>query len=316
MRRTTSPVALLLALLVSACSENGNAQPSKQSPPPAQPSAPAARQMSLEEAQAALPGFPIERFPDWLRGPLVEAARDEFVYDGAPFTLAGCIKEDKPCKRHAIRGLTLVANQLAGGLGASEALAGYNRYYGSFAADQRQSIDLAGAPCLGKDDAKVTLVEFADYQCPYCAAAAPVLHQVAQENDEVRLCFLHFPLPQHDLAHSASQAAVFAQRHGRFWQVHEAIFRNQQRLSAQVIRELVAQNGLDADAFIQAVQSGELAQVVDAQRERGRALGITGTPAVFINGRKHELPLSPEMLRFTIEDEIEWQTNGGKWAAE
>ena len=270
----------------------------------------------MEEAQQTLPGFPVENLQPWLRQTLVQAATDEFVYDGSPYTLAGCLKEDKPCKRHAMRGLTLIANHLAGGASAAEALTGYTRYYGSFDQKNRKSIDLTGAPCLGPADAKVTLVEYADYECPHCASAAPILHQAAEQNPSVRLCFQHFPLPSHDNAFSASQAAVYAQRHGKFWELHSLIFANQQRLSPQVIKELVAQVGLDPQGLVKAVQADELAPVVEKQRDQGRQLGVMGTPTVFVNGRQYALPLSPELLRFTIEDELEWQTHGGKWANE
>lgn len=314
-RTYSSSIAILVALCISACSENGRAEP-QQPAPAARQADPDGRQMSVEEAKQELPGFPVESLPPYLRETLVEVARDEFVYDGAPFTLAGCLKEDKPCKRHATRGLTLVANQLAGGASPSEALAAYNRYYGSFDPKSRKSIDLTDAPCLGPADAKVTLVEFADYECPYCAAAAPILHQAVQENPQVRLCFQHFPLPTHDNAFSAAQAAVYAHRHGKFWELHELIFRNQQRLSSQVIKDLVQQVGLDPQGLVKAVADDELAPVVEKQRAQGRALGITGTPTIFVNGRQFTLPLSPELLRFTIEDELEWQTHGGKWANE
>ncbi len=315
--RLSFSIALLVSLAVSACMrEDGRAAPGSNQPAQ-QEKAPAAeqKQMSAAEAAAALPGFPVEGLPPYLRQTLVQAAEDEFVYDGSPYTLAGCLREDKPCKRHAMRGLTVIANQLAGGASATEALSVYTRYYNSFDTKNRRQIDLAGAPCHGPEDAKVTLVEFADYQCPHCAAAMPVLKQVVEQNESVRLCFQHFPLPGNDQAFGASQAAVFAHRHGKFWELHEAIFRNQSRLSPPVIRDLVAQVGLDPQALVKAVQDGDVTKVVEKQRDQGRALGVNATPTVFVNGRQFGLPLSPELLRFTIEDELEWVNNGGKWAA-
>lgn len=323
--RLSFSIALLASLVASACMREDGRADTGANPPaaqqqqqqqPAAPKPPAPPQMGDEEAQATLPGFPVEDLPPYLRQTLVDAAQDEFVYDGAPYTLAGCVREGKPCKRHAMRGLTVIANQLAGGASGTEALTAYTRYYASFEAKNRKAIDLTDAPCKGPENAKVTLVEFADYECPHCAAALPVLHQVLEQNPDVRLCFKHFPLPSHDNAFAAAQAAVYAQRNGKFWQLHDKIFANQQRLSPQVIRELVAEVGLDPQGLVQAVQKGDLAETVEKQRSEGRALGIMGTPTVFVNGRQFQLPLSPELLRFTIEDELEWQNNGGKWAAE
>jgi len=319
--RLSFSIALLASLTAFACMREDGRADTRANPPAAQQQGaqqqqPAPAQMGTAEAQAALPGFPMEELPPYLRQNLVDAAQDEFVYDGSPYTLAGCLREDKPCKRHAMRGLTVIANQLAGGAGTTEALTAYTRYYASFEPKNRKSIDLSSAPCKGPENAKVTLVEFADYECPHCAAAAPVLAQALEQNPDVRLCFKHFPLPSHDNAFAASQAAVYAQRNGKFWELHELLFANQQRLSPQVIRELVQQVGLDPQGLVQAVQKGDLAENVEKQRAEGRALGIMGTPTIFVNGRQYALPLSPELLRFTIEDELEWQNNGGKWAAE
>lgn len=270
--------------------------------------------MSLEQAKAELPGFPVENLPPYLRGELVAAAQDEFVFDGSPYTLAGCIKEAKPCKDHAIRGLTLVANALASGASRTEALTTYTRYYDSFDKKNRKQIDLSEAPCRGPADAKVTLAEFSDFECPHCAAARPVLEAEVAQNPNVRLCFKHFPLPGHSNAMSAAQATVFAQRHGKFWELHDLLFENQQSLSPQKIKDLTAQVGLDPNALVQAVQKDELTAPVEKSREEGRKLGIMGTPTIYVNGRQLALPLSPELLRFTIEDELEWQSHGGKWA--
>lgn len=319
MRIQSFLIAFAVFLSITACTrENSRAESKSQAPAPA-PGAEAAapREMSLAEAQAELPGFRVDRLSPRLRAELVAAARDEFVYDGSPYSLAGCLKEDKPCKAHALRGLDLIASALAGGASRSEALASYTRYYGSFDARNRQTIDLSGAACMGNADAPVTVVEFSDFECPYCALARPMLEQaVKQAADKARLCFMHFPLPGHSNAMSAAQATVYAQRHGKFWQLHDLVFENQKRLSPQTIRELVQQVGLDPAGLVEGVKSGELTTVVEKQRDEGRRLGIQGTPTIFINGRQYNLPLSPELLRFTIEDEIEWQAQGGKWANE
>lgn len=317
MRISSFFIAAVVFFSNTACArESSRAESGNKAPPTAQPQA--IQEMGLPEAQAELPGFRgLEGLSPRLRAELVAAAKDEFVYDGSPYSLAGCLKEDKPCKAHALRGLDLLASALVGGASRSEALAAYTRYYGSFEQKNRKAIDLAGAPCLGNPDAPVTVVEFSDFECPYCAMARPMLEQaVRQAGDKARLCFMHFPLPGHSNAMSAAQATVYAQAHGKFWQLHDLLFENQKRLSPQTIRELVAQVGLDPNGLVEGVKSGELASVVEKQRDVGRSLGIQGTPTVFMNGRQYNLPLSPELLRFSIQDEIEWQANGGKWANE
>lgn len=310
-------IALAVVLSITACNRETNRTESPSQAPQAAQPAPT-QEMGLAEAQAELPGFRgLEGLSPRLRAELVAAAKDEFVYDGSPYSLAGCLKEDKPCRAHALRGLDLIASALVGGASRSEALAAYTRYYGSFEQRNRKAIDLAGAACTGTPDATVTVVEFSDFECPYCAMARPMLEQaVKQSGDKARLCFMHFPLPGHSNAMSAAQATVYAQQHGKFWQLHDLLFENQKRLSPQTIREFVQQVGLDPNGLVEGVKSGELAAVVEKQRDVGRSLGIQGTPTIFINGRQYNLPLSPELLRFSIQDEIEWQSNGGKWTNE
>ncbi|AKU90003.1 DsbA family protein [Vulgatibacter incomptus] len=319
MRRASFSLLIAIAVLASACTrEDGRAATSKvptpEKPAPEKPAQTVKAAMSPEEAAAALPGFPMEALPSFVRDNLISAAQDEFVFDGSPYTLAGCLREDLPCKANATRGLQLLRTILNAGASRSEALTAYNRYYRSFEKAQRQTIDLAGAACRGPADAPVTVVEFSDFECPHCAAARPVLERLQAERSDLRLCFMHFPLPGHSNASSAAQATVFAQRHGKFWELHDLVFENQQRLSVEVIKELVAKVGLDPQALVRAVKADELSPIVDRQKAEGIRLGLQGTPSIFINGRKHELPLMPELLRFTIDDELRWSSNGGKWA--
>lgn len=270
--------------------------------------------MSVEEASERLPGFPVAELPGPMRRQLVELAEDEFVFDGSPFTLAGCLRGDRPCKDNAVRGLALIARFLQAGASSAEALQAYNVYYRSFDAAQRANFDLSEAACKGPDDAPLQVVEFSDFECPFCNSARGVLESLLARGD-VRLCFMHFPLPGHDHSMSAAQAAVFAQRHGKFWELHDRIFDNQRRLSTQVIRQLVREVGLDVDELARAVGSGELTAIVERQKAQGERLGIPGTPAVFVNGRQLSMGLSPEMLQLTLADERTWLQRGRSWTA-
>jgi len=315
MRKLTI-VLFALSLVAASCAREGTRGTPVRAEPSAAPSTPAAARpaaRSAEELAAALPGFPMESVPAYLRDTLVEAAQDEFVFDGSPYTLAGCLRENYACKDNALRGLSLLASYLRAGAGRSEALTAYNRYYRSFEKAQRQTIDTSTAACRGPEDAPLQLVEFSDFECPHCAAVRPLLEGIVAERKDVRLCFMHFPLPMHSNASSAAQATVFAARHGKFWELHDKIFENQQRLSVDVIKQLVAQVGLDPQALVKAVAADELSPVVEKQKAEGQRLGIQGTPSIYVNGRKLEPPLTPELLRFTLDDELRWSAGGG-WA--
>jgi hypothetical protein len=308
---------LLLCITLSCTREDGRAAPPTGGSGGVKTSAAAAGTPapSANDLQAKVPGFPLEEVPPYVRSDLVAAAQDEFVYDGSPSTLAGCLKDNLPCKEHASRGMTLIASELAGGASRAEALAAYNRYFGSFPQEKRAQLDLSTAPCEGPSNAPITIVEFADFQCPHCAATRPMLHELVQSRPDVRLCFKHFPLAGHPFAVSAAQAAVFASRKGKFWQVADLLFQNQDKLSNDEIKRIVGSAGLDPAELVKAVGSGELNGVVEKDKAEGEKLGIEGTPTLFVNGRSLGFGITPDLLLFTLGDELEWKTSGGKWSS-
>jgi protein-disulfide isomerase len=139
---------------------------------------------------------------------------------------------------------------------------------------------------LGNPDAAVTLLEYGDYECPYCGAAAPVLRRVVEESDgQVRLVFRNFPLPSvHPFALTAALAAEAAGAQGAFWPMHELIFARQDRLDDAALRAYADELDLDGSVVV-----GEAAQVfgdkVEADFAAGLEAGVGGTPTVFIDGQ-------------------------------
>jgi protein-disulfide isomerase len=139
---------------------------------------------------------------------------------------------------------------------------------------------------LGNRDAAVTLFEYGDYECPYCAAAAPVLRHVVEDSGgQVRLVFRNFPVAdRHPYALTAALAAEAAGAQGAFWEMHELLFARQDRLDDAALRAYAEELGLDGSLVV-----GEPAQVfadkVEADFAAGLAAGVGGTPTVFIDGR-------------------------------
>jgi protein-disulfide isomerase len=139
---------------------------------------------------------------------------------------------------------------------------------------------------LGDPDAPVTLLEYGDYECPYCAAAAPVLRQLVEESGgNVRLAFRNFPIAdRHPYALTAALAAEAAGAQGAFWEMHELLFARQDRLDDAALRAYAEELGLDGSRVV-----GEAAQPfgdrVEADFATGVAAGVQGTPTVFIDGR-------------------------------
>ncbi|MDB5424671.1 MAG: hypothetical protein JWQ29_2087 [Phenylobacterium sp.] len=142
----------------------------------------------------------------------------------------------------------------------------------------------------GDPDAPVTLVEYGDYQCPYCAMAQPVVRELLHSfGADLAVVYRHFPLTEvHPLAATAAQAAEFAGEHNAFWEMHEALFANQPRLSLPAIFGIAEALGLSQAGLHQALSAGTYARKVREDFMGGVRSGVNGTPCFFINGLRHD----------------------------
>jgi protein-disulfide isomerase len=141
------------------------------------------------------------------------------------------------------------------------------------------------APARGASDPVLTIVEFGDFECPSCAVAAPIVDSlISLHEDEIRIEYRHYPLPMHEHATRAAQAAVEAERQGAFWAYHDLLFRNGERLTDVDLVAYADSLGLNAESFAQALADGRHAGRVEADRLLGASLAVTGTPTFFVNG--------------------------------
>jgi protein-disulfide isomerase len=149
------------------------------------------------------------------------------------------------------------------------------------------AIAAAGAPSFGPDAAPVTLVEFSDFECPYCARAADVTKQLrATYGDKIRFVFRQFPLSFHKSARGAAEAGLAAHAQGKFWAFHDAVFEHQANLGPADLLSYAKQAGLNVAAFQAAIESRKFASAVDADVALGELVGIEGTPTLFVNGKR------------------------------
>ena len=155
----------------------------------------------------------------------------------------------------------------------------------------------------GDENAPITLVEYGDYQCPYCGAAYPIVKRVQKHfGKKIRFVFRNFPLVQsHPMAQSAAEAAEFAAAHGKFWEMHDAIYENQRSLSVEFLVELAEGLGLSGAALAKSLESQEYAEKVRADFMSGVRSGVNGTPTFFINGHRHDAAFDYEDLVEGIE---------------
>jgi protein-disulfide isomerase len=157
----------------------------------------------------------------------------------------------------------------------------------SFLEPLRIEVAASGSPSYGPEDAPVTIVEFSDFQCPFCSRVLPTFEAVKKNyGDQVRLVFRQFPLSNiHPQAQKAAEASLCADDQGKFWEMHDQMFSNQARLGVPQLKEVAAELGLEGAAFGECLDSGKYASQVRADLNAGTQAGVTGTPAMFINGR-------------------------------
>lgn len=267
---------------------------------------------------ADLPGVDLASLPPSQAAVAARVLEDEFCYCGCPHTLAGCLREHKACK-HAPRMASLVVRLARQGMTAQEVLKVLTAYYAGFDAGKRARLDLKEfGPPLGDAAARVTLVEFSDFACPYCQALRPELERFVRESGgRVRLFYKPFPIAGHPRAMEAALAAEWARDAGLFWKLHDRLFDRPHALSDDDLAAHARALGGDPEDLRRALAEGRHRGRVAVSQAEARASGLTGTPTLFLNGRRLVLPGPPdelvETLRFTLDDEEEW-ARGGRWA--
>jgi protein-disulfide isomerase len=171
----------------------------------------------------------------------------------------------------------------------------------------RHEVTLAAAdPALGSASAPVTIVEFSDFQCPFCQRVAPTLKQVQKTyGDKVRIVWKDFPLTQiHPEAFKAGEAAHCAGEQGKFWEYHDRLFANQQALQPDSLKKYAADAGLDAAKFNACVDTSKYGDRVREGVAQGSRLGVNSTPTLYINGRMLSGAQPYEAIAAVIDEEL------------
>jgi protein-disulfide isomerase len=153
--------------------------------------------------------------------------------------------------------------------------------------EQPTKISIAGDPMRGPANAKVTIVEFSDFQCPYCAAATIELGKILKQYPtNVRVIYKQFPLDIHSQAHVAAEAALSAQAQGKFWELHDRMYAHFREINRARILAWAGEIGLDLNRFQSDLDSHKFNAKVNAEEQEGEKAEVAGTPTFFINGRK------------------------------
>jgi protein-disulfide isomerase len=163
----------------------------------------------------------------------------------------------------------------------------------------------AAGPSKGPEAAPVTIVEFSDFECPYCVRAEPTVKQLLEAYPgKIRLVYRDFPLPMHSNAPKAAEASHCAADQGKYWEMHEKLFANSQKLAVADLKGYAKDLKLDAAKFDKCLDSGEKAAVVEKNRKAGEEAGVSGTPAFFINGRVISGAQPLEAFKTIVDQEL------------
>jgi protein-disulfide isomerase len=176
-------------------------------------------------------------------------------------------------------------------------------------------VEVANAARLGSEKAPVQIVEFADYECPYCQKVSADLNRIREQfGDQVSVVYKDFPLPMHPLAARAAEAARCAGEQGQFWEFHDALFQNK-RLQIPDLKQQARDLKLDGARFDQCLDSGEQIATVKKDAQEGQRLGLLGTPSFFVNGHFMSGAIGYIKLREAVLQELSGTINAKKQSA-
>ena len=220
---------------------------------------------------------------------------------GEPVSVARCIAESRPCKK-CVPAARYVARLVDDGYSRDEIRDVFRVRYGDDTKVQGLTSD--DSPLRGSPMAPVTIYEFSDFQCPHCRIASPMLKKVVEEsNGKVKLVFKQYPLPGHPRARDAAKATVAAQKQGKFWEMHDLLFENQEVLQTANLDDYAKKLGLDMKRFKADMASKETEKKVDADIAEGHKAGVDSTPSIYVNDRRFVFP--PDQLGEYVREELD-----------
>jgi protein-disulfide isomerase len=266
---------------VSAC------QPSATGPTTADPTGRKTARSGSRMTEGELPGIDTSQLTGRERGEwwthvseLLAPCSDQ------PVSIAQCVQEARPCPACSPAAEFLLRQVTLGKTRAQVEAAFVLR----FDPDSIQSIDIGRAPFKGPEKAPVTIVEWADFQCPFCALASPYLDYLVKAYPGfVKVVFRHFPISHHHYAIPAARAAIAAGQQGKFWEMHDLLFANRQEIDDTSFLRFAQELALDTDRFQVDMAAQATLDVIERDRREADKLGLRGTPMIYIDGRNFDL---------------------------
>ncbi len=203
-----------------------------------------------------------------------------------PVSIAQCVSEGRACKT-CLPAAQLLLRQVQAGKAKKER---EDAFHARFDAGKTKTVVTDGSPEMGAPDAVVTIVEWADFECPHCRMFSPILDDLVKKYPtQVRLVFKFYPLQAHPHGEISARAAVAALRQGKFWEMHHLLFENQEHLEQSDLERYAKALGLDLGKFRADIGSKEIGDVLEKDKKQAEGLGLDGTPFIFIDGRLVDL---------------------------
>ena len=301
--RSRLGLLLLLAFAASGATCKGGSTekpPTKKRAEPAPEPAPA-------PAMTEIPGVDITTVPPSQRADFVRIMNETFCYCGCPRTLAACLsnRADCSCVQCSDRMTNFILSHFAAGMPTPEVemmiLEGFAEGYNG----AERTFDLTDHPAKGSEMPRFTLVEFADFRCGHCKDAHPVLDEIAKLPG-VRLVYFYYPLGNDtSVSMISAEAAEEARHQGKFWEMSDLLFENQDTLDRAKIDALAKQVGLDMAKFKKAIDGRVHQPRILADKKAGIEAKVASTPTVYINGRRFGLPRTVDYFKTRLSMETE-----------
>jgi protein-disulfide isomerase len=259
----------------------------------------------------SLPSVDLSGLSPAQQSKVLKVLRDNNCSCGCGMKMAECRMKDPGCSYSKGMAAAIV-DAIRHGKSETEALASAKATkWGQGPADHSKpledavAIPVGDSPVRGAAAAPVTLVEFSDFQCPFCVAATPQLDALLKAYPtQVKLIFKEFPLDSHSQAALAAAAALAAHKQGKFWQLHDAMFAQKGNLSRRGILALAAGIGIDMARFQADLDSAQIKQAVQKEMGQGEQIGVDSTPTLFVDGQRFNGALTLASLKPVIEAEL------------
>lgn len=202
-----------------------------------------------------------------------------------PVSIAQCVQEKRACKK-CVPAAKFLVRQVRDGRSRKQI---DEAFHNRFDPSKVKNVELGNAPTKGPSDAPITIVEFADFECPVCGATYPMLEKVIDlKKDKVRFAYKFLALPMHKNAEPAARAGIAAIAQGKFWEMHHKLFENQTRLSGPELEGYAREVGLDVAKFKADKDGKEATDRLEADKKQADVLGVKGTPTIYVNGREYD----------------------------